>query len=91
MTPAQRAANDAHCDRYGPATAHGWDDPDRTILWATWAGDRPAAEAAAAGNRDHFGHPSWTQLREGLGWVTVCDLGPARARAHAEAERELGP
>jgi hypothetical protein len=43
-------------------------------------GSREAAEAGAACNREHYGHPSRAELRESVGWVTVVDLRPAIAR-----------
>lgn len=43
--------------------------------------DRAAAEAYAAADRDHFGHPARAELRESVGWVCVIDLRPMLAAA----------
>jgi hypothetical protein len=45
--------------------------------------DRAGAEAYAAANRDEYGHPSWVELRESVGWCSVVDIRPALAELDA--------
>jgi hypothetical protein len=45
--------------------------------------DRAGAEASAAANREEYGHPSWVELRESVGWCSVVDLRPALAALDA--------
>lgn len=67
-------------ERFGPGRRLP-DDIEDEVIVITWDGDKEAAEFAAAGNREFFDHPSHAELRESVGWVTICDLRPAIARS----------
>lgn len=87
MPPAIRCATAAraeHRRRFGEGRRLPDDLPGHQVIVTTWDGSQEAAEIAAEGNRELYGHPSWAELREGVGWVTVTDLRPAMARIEAE-------
>lgn len=61
------------------------DEQGDTVLVFAHA-DREHAEASAACNREHYGHPARAELREAVGWVSVVDLRPAIARARERSD-----